>query len=94
MIIYQNFANIQTSHQNMIWWITLWSVLFTFLCFYFFNVKGGSVVTKGAQAAKNSSSTETKKKQPKEPGIKEGQPLPDNGSCKHYKKSHRWLRYV
>ena len=70
------------------------SFIHIFIRFYFFNVKGGSVVTKGAQAAKNSSSTETKKKQPKEPGIKEGQPLPDNGSCKHYKKSHRWLRYV
>ncbi|XP_066917301.1 uncharacterized protein [Clytia hemisphaerica] len=38
---------------------------------------------------------ETKKKKNvlREPGIKEGQPLPDTGTCKHYKKSHRWLRF-
>ena len=29
---------------------------------------------------------------PKDPAIKEGFPLPNNGACKHYKKSHRWLR--
>jgi len=40
----------------------------------------------------NNNSEVTKKKIPKEPGIKEGQPLPDNGACKHYKKSHRWMR--
>lgn len=30
---------------------------------------------------------------PNDPAIKEGKPLPDNGSCKHYKKSFRWLRF-
>ena len=35
-----------------------------------------------------------KKKVPKDPAIKEGRPLPDEGTCKHYKKSYRWLRYV
>ena len=29
----------------------------------------------------------------KDPAIKEGFPLPDTGTCKHYKKSYRWLRY-
>ncbi len=24
--------------------------------------------------------------------LKDGHPLPDYGICKHYKKSHRWLR--
>jgi len=33
------------------------------------------------------------KKAVKHPGIKEGTPLPDNGTCKHYKKSYRWLRF-
>ena len=34
----------------------------------------------------------TAKKPVKHPGIKAGNPLPDNGTCKHYKKSYRWLR--
>lgn len=39
------------------------------------------------------SSTSAKpKKQSQSSGMKEGQPLPANGSCKHYKKSYRWLR--
>ncbi|CAH1797260.1 unnamed protein product [Owenia fusiformis] len=29
----------------------------------------------------------------KDPSVKEGKPLPDNGTCKHYKKSYRWLRF-
>ncbi|XP_046366802.2 uncharacterized protein LOC124142396 [Haliotis rufescens] len=29
----------------------------------------------------------------KDPAIKEGKPLPDNGACKHYKKSYRWFRF-
>ena len=31
-------------------------------------------------------------KHPKDPAIQEGKALPDNGACKHYKKSYRWLR--
>ncbi len=27
------------------------------------------------------------------PGIKVGKPLPDNGTCKHYKRSYRWFRF-
>ncbi|XP_014670398.1 PREDICTED: uncharacterized protein LOC106811186 isoform X2 [Priapulus caudatus] len=34
-----------------------------------------------------------KQKKPTDVIIKEGQPLPDNGTCKHYKKSFRWLRF-
>lgn len=26
-------------------------------------------------------------------GIQEGQPLPKTGTCKHYKHSHRWMRF-
>lgn len=29
----------------------------------------------------------------KDPVIKYGNPLPDNGTCKHYKKSFRWFRF-
>ncbi|ESO89970.1 hypothetical protein LOTGIDRAFT_234076 [Lottia gigantea] len=29
----------------------------------------------------------------KDPAIQEGKPLPNNGTCKHYKKSYRWLRF-
>lgn len=40
------------------------------------------------------SSTSSKPKRPAQSsGIKEGQPLPGNGTCKHYKKSYRWLRF-
>ena len=34
-----------------------------------------------------------KKKKVREPGIVPGHPLPDNGTCKHYKKSFRWFRF-
>ena len=30
----------------------------------------------------------------KEQVLKLGTPLPEYGTCQHYKKSHRWLRYV
>merc|ERR1712203_64737 len=29
----------------------------------------------------------------RELGIKVGQPLPEKGTCKHYQKSYRWLRF-
>lgn len=29
----------------------------------------------------------------KDPAIVEGQPLPDNGTCKHFRKSYRWFRF-
>lgn len=34
-----------------------------------------------------------RKKELKDPAIQDGKPLPDNGICKHYKKSYRWLRF-
>lgn len=34
-----------------------------------------------------------RKRVPKDPLIREGYPLPDNGTCKHYKKSYRWFRF-
>ncbi|CAL1528789.1 unnamed protein product, partial [Lymnaea stagnalis] len=37
-------------------------------------------------------STKTKKP-PKDPAIREGCPLPEFGTCKHYKHSYRWLRF-
>nr|CCA30109.1 zinc finger (CHY type) protein, putative [Neospora caninum Liverpool]CEL71355.1 TPA: zinc finger (CHY type) protein, putative [Neospora caninum Liverpool] len=39
------------------------------------------------------SSGEKKKKAKDEFTLKLGTPLPDNGTCKHYKKSFRWLRF-
>lgn len=33
------------------------------------------------------------RKHERELGIKVGQPLPSNGSCRHYKKSNRWMRF-
>ena len=35
-----------------------------------------------------------KSKKKKEPLIQVGKPLPELGTCSHYKKSHRWLRLV
>lgn len=35
----------------------------------------------------------SKKKYAKIPGITLGQPLPDKGTCKHYRHSYRWLRF-
>ncbi|KAM8974018.1 uncharacterized protein RCH25_019522 [Pelodytes ibericus] len=34
-----------------------------------------------------------KKRVLRDPSIQPGKPLPDNGTCKHYKKSCRWLRF-
>lgn len=34
-----------------------------------------------------------RKKIPKDPAIQEGKSLPNFGTCKHYKKSYRWLRF-
>jgi len=28
----------------------------------------------------------------RDPAIQPGNPLPDDGTCRHYKKSYRWLR--
>ncbi|XP_075945193.1 uncharacterized protein LOC142947468 isoform X2 [Anarhichas minor] len=29
----------------------------------------------------------------RDPAVQKGKPLPDKGGCKHYKQSHRWLRF-
>ncbi|XP_015912363.2 uncharacterized protein [Parasteatoda tepidariorum] len=42
-------------------------------------------------AAKNAPTKKMEKR--KDPLFKEGEPLPDFGTCKHYKKSYRWLRF-
>ncbi|XP_053319469.1 uncharacterized protein LOC128491221 [Spea bombifrons] len=34
-----------------------------------------------------------KKKNVRDPSIQPGKPLPDNGTCRHYRKSCRWLRF-
>ncbi|KAI1904487.1 hypothetical protein AGOR_G00006140 [Albula goreensis] len=30
---------------------------------------------------------------PRDPAIQRGKPLPEKGTCKHYRQSHRWLRF-
>lgn len=30
----------------------------------------------------------------RDPAVQKGKPLPEKGTCKHYKQSHRWLRYL
>ncbi|CAG5124381.1 unnamed protein product [Candidula unifasciata] len=37
--------------------------------------------------------TSRQKKAAKDPAIREGYPLPEFGTCKHYKHSYRWLRF-
>ncbi|GBM10405.1 Uncharacterized protein C18H10.09 [Araneus ventricosus] len=46
-----------------------------------------------AVTASNKTVSVKKVTKKKDPVIKEGCPLPDYGSCKHYKKSYRWLRF-
>uniref|UniRef100_A0A3Q2VZ49 Uncharacterized protein n=1 Tax=Haplochromis burtoni TaxID=8153 RepID=A0A3Q2VZ49_HAPBU len=29
----------------------------------------------------------------RDPAVQKGKPLPEKGTCKHFKQSHRWLRY-
>jgi len=33
------------------------------------------------------------RKPPKDPAMREGMPLPEFGTCRHYKHSYRWLRF-
>ena len=40
------------------------------------------------------SDRKTGKKKMREKILQEGTPLPDLGTCEHYKKSHRWLRFA
>lgn len=49
--------------------------------------------TASLRKSKDSNTISKPKKQIRSSGIKEGQPLPANGTCKHYKKSFRWLRF-
>ena len=45
--------------------------------------------------AKNAVELQTSKRlvrSVRDPLIQDGKPLPNNGTCKHYKKSYRWLR--
>ncbi|EJW86071.1 zinc finger protein [Wuchereria bancrofti] len=41
----------------------------------------------------DSSVPKSKKKVERSVMLVEGQPLPENGACKHYKKSYRWFRF-
>ncbi|XP_053573237.1 uncharacterized protein LOC128663103 [Bombina bombina] len=36
---------------------------------------------------------QNRKKTLRDPSIQLGKPLPDQGTCRHYRKSHRWLRF-
>ncbi|XP_064618580.1 uncharacterized protein LOC135482470 [Lineus longissimus] len=54
---------------------------------YFQELQAGSVDTSNMQVIRK------KKKSTKDPTIQEGMPLPNFGTCKHYKKSFRWLRF-
>ncbi|RVE71854.1 hypothetical protein OJAV_G00055900 [Oryzias javanicus] len=38
-------------------------------------------------------STTVNYKSMRDPAVQKGKPLPDKGTCKHYKQSHRWLRF-
>ncbi|XP_008280332.1 uncharacterized protein LOC103357524 [Stegastes partitus] len=38
-------------------------------------------------------STEVRYKTIRDPAVQKGKPLPEKGTCKHYKQSHRWLRF-
>uniref|UniRef100_A0A9J7XHB7 CHY-type domain-containing protein n=1 Tax=Cyprinus carpio carpio TaxID=630221 RepID=A0A9J7XHB7_CYPCA len=29
----------------------------------------------------------------RDPAVQQGKPLPDKGACRHFKQSHRWLRF-
>ena len=77
--------------ENYLQWYALLST--RLLMFFSFFLLLHLVSNQNHQAKTSKENQEgSKKKIPKEPGIKEGQPLPDNGACKHYKKSFRWLR--
>jgi len=50
--------------------------------------------TTGALAgARAAAGTETRRGRQRDEGLRPGQPLPDGGTCRHYKKSFRWLRF-
>uniref|UniRef100_A0A8D2ZFD1 Nucleoporin NUP42 n=1 Tax=Scophthalmus maximus TaxID=52904 RepID=A0A8D2ZFD1_SCOMX len=39
------------------------------------------------------SSSAVNSKMIRDPAVQKGKPLPEKGTCKHYKQSHRWLRF-
>lgn len=44
-------------------------------------------------SSKTGSSSNTYSRSIRDPAVQKGKPLPDKGTCKHYKQSHRWLRF-
>jgi hypothetical protein len=59
-------------------------------------IRIGAAISSQQNSSSNesqSNATRKAKKPTKEPGIVPGKPLPNNGSCAHYKKSYRWLRF-
>eukprot|EP00727_Mastigamoeba_balamuthi_P014116 m51a1_g9327 putative ubiquitin (806) ;mRNA; f:4818-8686 len=57
----------------------------------------GAVHLNAVRPLEATMSHERKKKKtpvdPREAGIRVGRPLPEDGTCKHYKQSYRWLRF-
>lgn len=45
------------------------------------------------QAKKTGQSASATLRSMRDPAVQKGKPLPEKGTCKHYKQSHRWLRF-
>jgi len=55
--------------------------------------EGVSIVRLTPSAPARGGLTDQVKRKEREVALKPGQPLPSTGTCKHYKRSYRWLRF-
>jgi len=61
-----------------------------FQSYQFTKIRAVTSVKLSAEAIADRKAKKTKRASE---GIVRGKPLPENGACKHYKKSMRWLRF-
>ncbi|KAA0714896.1 hypothetical protein E1301_Tti010264 [Triplophysa tibetana] len=45
------------------------------------------------EARKTTGATAQYTQRYRDPAVQQGKPLPDKGACRHYRQSHRWLRF-
>ena len=64
---------------------------YTKLKFSYHEIEQHEVSAKDILKNKNEDSKDDES--PERPSLKNLTPLPKNGTCKHYKKSFRWLRF-
>jgi len=68
-------------------------VVFSLAIDFFFSILFNEQKAERTLSKVNLTAKKQKLKDPKMSSIKLGIPLPENGTCRHYKRSKRWLRF-